>query len=251
MISLQNLVAKASQINKKIAKEMASRKLVNEELVEHETWTQEEADRLDAMWEAKKVKFCTEAYIKDIQTALVLRDAVRKLEEETGETLLHVPQGSKQAYFITVRPDTRKVSLHQFYNDVRKFVDRKCFIEYKLSFEQKGVSDETLGDGFHVHIVASMKQRSKGEVLRDTVNTFKGYTLANCVQVHTTRNPAELVENYLVNYQSDDGHKAPTQQWDAAWRAREGLANLYKSPDGMPIKSISASLQKVTTTVTF
>lgn len=251
MISLQNLVAKASQINKKIAKEMASRKLVNESLVEHEEITQEEADRINALSEAKKVKFCTEAYIKDIQTALVLRDAVRKLEEETGEQLLHVPQGSKQAYYITVRPDTKKVGFVEFYNDVRKFVERKCFIDYKVTFEQVGVTEETLGEGFHVNIVASMKQRSKGEVLRDTINTFKRYTIANAIQVQTTRNPDEVVENYLVNYESKDGHKAPTQQWDAAWRVREGLANLYKSPDGMPIKSISASLQKVTTTVTF
>lgn len=251
MISLQNLVAKGAQINRKLAKALAEYKITNDDLLKHEFVTKEEYEANEEKFRDVRVNAATKAYIEDIKVALVLRDAVRKLEEETGETLLHVPQGSKQAYFITVRPDTKKVSLHQFYNDVRKFVDRKCFIEYKLSFEQKGVSDETLGDGFHVHIVASMKQRSKGEVLRDTVNTFKGYTLANCVQVHTTRNPAELVENYLVNYQSDDGHKAPTQQWDAAWRAREGLANLYKSPDGMPIKSISASLQKVTTTVTF
>lgn len=251
MISLQNLVAKGSQINRKLAKALASYKETNDSLLEHEDITEEEYEARNKSFRDIRVNAATKAYIEDIKVALVLRDAVRKLEEETGEQLLHVPQGSKQAYYITVRPDTKKVGFVEFYNDVRKFVERKCFIDYKVTFEQVGVTEETLGEDFHVNIVAQMKQRSKGEVLRDTVNTFKRYTIANAIQVQTTRNPDEVVENYLVNYESKDGHKAPTQQWDAAWRVREGLANLYKSPDGMPIKSISASLQKVTTTVTF
>lgn len=246
MISLQNLVAKASKINRQVDKAVKDYEKCLQGIED-----EQQRRELTKTWRDKQTAQRTREYIGDIRTALELRDAIAALEEETGETLLHVPQGNKQAYFITVRPDTKKVSFVDFYNDVKKFTDRKCFIEYKLSFEQKGITAETLGEGFHVHIVASMKQRSKGEVLRDTVNTFKGYTAANCIEVLTTKNPAELVDNYLVNYKSDDGHKAPTQQWDAAWRQRENLESLYKSPEGMPIKSISASLKIVTTRVNF
>lgn len=245
MISLQNLVAKASKINRQVEKSVKDYE---------KTLSRIDADKRKELcdtWKKKQAGWKLKEYVNDIKTALELRDAIRNLEEETGEQLLHVPQGEKQCYFITVRPDTKKITFTDFYNDVRKFVERKCFIDYKLSFEQKGMSAETLGEGFHVHIVAALKQRSKGEVLRDTQNTFKRYTAPNCIEVLTTKNPAELVENYLVNYHSDDGHKAPTKEWDAQWRTRENLDSLYSNPGGLPIKSILATPRIVTTRINF
>lgn len=247
MITLQTLLSQASKMNKIVEKELNA----TEKIIEHSTLTEEEKELCRSKTVSRVKGREVKRLINNLQTALELRDAIRTLEEETGETLLYVPQGSKQYYFITVRPDTTKVKFVDFYNDVKRFVDRKCFIDYKLSFEQKGMSAETLGNGFHLHIVASMKQRSKGEVLRDTQNTFKGYTAANCIEVLTTKNPAELVENYLVNYQSDDGHKAPTLEWDAMWRKRENLESLYSNPEGLPIKSILATPKIVTTRVNF
>lgn len=246
MITLQGLVSKASQINRRVEKEVKSFAKTCEG-----KFTEEHCKILEEKWKATKLKGEINRYRDDIMMALELKTMLQQMEEETGEQLLFMPQGQKQSYFITVRPDTTKVKFTDFYNDVRKFVERKCFIAYKLSFEQKGTTTENLGEGFHVHIVAEMRQRSKGEVLRDTQNTFKGYTAGNCIEVLTTKNPAELVENYLVNYQSDDGHKAPTKEGDAAWRARENLQNLYSNPEGLPIKSILATPKTVPIRVTF
>lgn len=245
MISLQNLVARAAKINREVDRSVKDFAKCLQGIDD-----ENERNTLTEQWTSKTILKKQNEYIRDIKTALQLRDAIRSLEEETGETLLFVPQGSKQAYFITIRPDTKKIKFCDFYNDVRKFCLRKCFETFKLSFEQKGMSDDTLGDGFHVHIVACMKQRSKGEVLRDTISAFKGYTAPNCIEVLTTRNPDELVDNYLVNYKSDDGHKAPTQKWDALWRTQENLEGLYSG--SMPIKSVSASTTKaIKTTITF
>lgn len=246
MITLTTLLSRARKINREIEKETKS----TENTVERTALTDEQKlmciNKTKAL--VKKREFGR--LIEDLKTALELREEIAALEQETGETLLFAPQGTKQNYFITIRPDTSKVQFIDFYNDVKKFTDRKCFNAFKLSFEQKGVTTENIGSGFHVHIVASMKQRSKGEVLRDTQSAFKGYTAANCIEVLTTRNPDELVDNYLVNYISEDGHKAPTKEMDALWRKNLNIDALYSS--SLPIKSVLATSKKVITTkVTF
>lgn len=222
MLSYNALLSKASSINKAVDKAAAK-------------WHDD--DTLETFKETqRKIQF--NKLKRDIYTMIELRDMVRAIEEDTGEPLLLIPQGNKQAYFITVRPDCNKVKFIDFYNDVAKFTQRKCFKDFKLSFEQKGTDDKSLGQGFHVHIVAEMTQRSKGEVLRDTQNTFKKYTAPNCIEVLTTRNPQELVDKYLVNYESEDGHKEPTKEWDLLWRQQNLLDSLYVAQ--VPIKSILA-----------
>jgi len=98
-------------------------------------------------------------------------------------------------------------------------------ISYKLSFEQKDESGS--GHGFHAHIVCDTKHRSKGECLRDTISSFRKVCEENCIDVQVTKNPEDIVNNYLLNYKSDDNHKAPTQEGDKMWRNRIGLADLY------------------------
>lgn len=163
----------------------------------------------------------------------------------------------KTTYFITIRPDTSSVNFQEFFMQVEKFVARRCFIWFKLSFEQKGTNPETYGQGFHAHIVAHMKQRSKSEVLRDTVSTFKNCTSANCIQVDILKSK-EDVDNtiaYITEYTSDDDHKEKTKEGDAAWRTANGLKELYTEEDldnsHLPsIKSMVGQVMRVSTPAT-
>lgn len=139
---------------------------------------------------------------------------------------------NKQAYFISIRPDDTKVDIVDFTQRINKVVSRKCFLEGKYSFEQKGTCVDDLGKGFHVHIVAQMTQNSKGQVLRDLTSSFKdwielGYITPNNIDVRTTKNPDELINSYLVEYKSDDGHKVTTQAMDELWRTGNSLKRLY------------------------
>lgn len=134
-------------------------------------------------------------------------------------------------YFITIRPDESKTNLIDFIIKVEKFVKRKCFLDYTLSFEQKGTSIDTLGQGFHAHIVAECSWRSKGEALRDTQSSFQKCTAPNCIEVKTTRNPQDIVNNYMIEYKSDDGHKESTKQWDHIWRTTNNIKSIYKPGD--------------------
>lgn len=161
---------------------------------------------------------------------LRLLELTKKGEAEASSRVF----GSKQTFMITIRPDETKVDFFEFKKYVEWFITRKCFVNYKYSFEQKGECVEDIGKGFHVHIVANMKQRSKSEVLRDTLSSWKewidkGYIASNCIDVITTKNGEALVENYLLEYKSDDGHKEVTQSWDELWRTGMSLQRLYVS----------------------
>lgn len=152
----------------------------------------------------------------------------------------------KGTFFITIRPDTSVISFEDFYKKVSDFVSRKCFVEYTCSFEQKGTDNDSLGKGFHVHIIAQMKQRSKGEVLRDTQSTFKESTSANCIQVDIlkTNKDLENTKSYILEYSSDDGHKMPTKQWDELWRNQMGLQSSYQNSTG-PLPTIKSGVGSV------
>lgn len=146
--------------------------------------------------------------------------------------LLELPKKEKQSYMITVRPNDTKIDLIDFIQKVNSLTSRKCFLEGSYSFEQKGTCVDDLGKGFHVHIVAKMSQASKGQVLRDVTSTFKdwidkGFITPNNIDVRTTKNPDELINTYLVEYKSDDGHKEVTQSWDELWRTGNSLKRLY------------------------
>lgn len=143
---------------------------------------------------------------------------------------------TKQCYFVTVRPRPG-VTWNDFYTSVYKWITRKCIKEYYLSFEQKDVNGS--GEGFHVHMVCHTSHRSKGECLRDAISTFNCVADANCIDVRPTREPSKIVNNYLVNYESDDNHKIVTKQGDTIWRTKMNLKDLYNN-DKEPLLSLSS-----------
>lgn len=181
-----------------------------------------------------------EIYDKTYET--ILKSELKQFDEYLRvSALLHdrytdTLKVTHQNYFLTIRPDDTKCTFDDFYDKVLRFVKRKCFLHYKLSFEQKGTVPDELGKGFHCHIVAEMKQRSKTEVLRDTLSSWndwieKKYIQSNCIQVLTTKNPDQLIDDYLIAYKSDDKHKICTKEMDELWRKQYNLQHIYSNDD--------------------
>lgn len=147
-------------------------------------------------------------------------------------------------YFISIRPDDRVCTFEEFYDFCRKFAARKCHIQFTLTFEQKGEVEQDLGKGFHFHMVSNMTQTSQPEVLRDVKSTFNKLIeslkiAANCIQVTTTRNPDDIIEKYLTDYESIDGHKNKTKEMDKLWREKMNLEKAYQeAPGPLSIKSV-------------
>lgn len=172
-----------------------------------------------------------------IEICKIAKKLHKLYKEEFGEDVYNW-------YNISIRPNENKITFYEFYDYIRKLVERKCFIQFHLVFEQKGESDSDIGKGFHAHIVANMNQRSRGEVLRDIKSSMRkmidnGQIAENCIQVDTTRNPDDIIENYLTNYESIDGHKEKTQHTDKIWREKMNLENYYNTvPPQLSIKSV-------------
>ena len=168
--------------------------------------------------------------IHEFKEVLVIQ---KRLNEVYEEVMGEDEKVAKQWYHITVRPDSTKLKFSSFYEKVRGLMDRLCFIEYTLSFEQTGEAEEQLGSGFHVHIVANTTHKSKGQVVRDMKSSFKDYCKAGimkpeCIDVEGSRTPKQLIDSYLTEYKSADGHKELLKEWDARWRESLGLLPLYK-----------------------
>lgn len=214
-------------------------------------WYEEEKEPRIATVQKRFRKHMNDMYERIWREQVHFTNARKKVLEESGV------ESATQTFFITIRPDTTKCTFREFYEKVKDVVERKAFTAWTLSFEQKGQTSETLGDGFHVHIVAKTTFRSTPEVLRallgvydENKNRRKNGTLAswinekkiveNCVQVDVCKNPKEHTERYLINYESKDGHKMPTKKWDEKWRIENALHPLYTSDTGLghlPIKS--------------
>jgi len=163
---------------------------------------------------------------KNLNMAIDLALLTKEVMQERG---LLTKDNIKQHYFITIRPNTKLIAFHRFFNMIATFVQRNCFISYTLSFEQKGQSLDTLGEGFHCHIIANMRQRSKGEVLRDTISSFNKVCANNCIQVDCIKNESGLnnLNNYLITYESKDNHKIVTKEYDELWRNKLKIKPLY------------------------
>lgn len=142
-----------------------------------------------------------------------------------------------RTYFITVRPDENKISFWNFYKIVNGFLSRECFEHFVMAFEQKGTDEQSIGRGFHIHVLAKMTQRSKTEVLRDTKSTFKDCTAENCIQVDICKKRADFDRclGYIRDHLSNDGHKKLTAEADACWRVRMGLIPLFTEVPSLSI----------------
>lgn len=145
-----------------------------------------------------------------------------------------MPKRSTGTYMITIRPDETKIKFPIFKTLVEKYV-RKKMIEWTYSFEQKGEDRHTLGKGFHVHIIGTIRARDKGTCLSQTCNFFADCTASNCIQIDYCSHPEATIRRYLVDYISDDGHKATTKLPDAIWRRIRNLQRLYSNNPSSPV----------------
>lgn len=177
----------------------------------------------DSLAHAQAEEYVMRSYRSDVKRGLQAYAVFQEVAQE-----LDVYRRSW--FFITIRPDN-STDFMVFKAAVKRLVSRRCFKQFTLSFEQKGISVDELGTGAHVHIVADMAQRSKGEVIRDVFSTMKDCVRQEFIDVKASKTPQNIVDKYLVAYEADDGHKASTKEWDALWRQRVGLRPLYESVD--------------------
>lgn len=156
---------------------------------------------------------------------LLIKEAIDLNERVLSPLLDGKKINNKSYFFISVRPKNDD-DFWAFKKQCDKFASSKQITEAAWSFEQKGESIDTLGTGYHLHIVAKWNLY-KSQVIQQAVSAFKNFAEPQCVDVKVCGNPMEHVQRYLVDYDCDDDHKSCTKEWDARWRTSLGLDALY------------------------
>ena len=136
--------------------------------------------------------------------------------------------------FITVnpRPD---VSLEDFMRAMNKFKSKVWIEDYIYVYEQRGITKEESGKGFHSHILLWKPDNKKShEVIRETKNTFKNICSIDNPSILNIKNckdeDIEKRKNYMLGHKNTetDPSKQVKQEIDLIWRDRNNIENYYQ-----------------------
>lgn len=192
-------------------------------------WDDNFATKLGVAYEESRKK-ALDNFDANVELGIALMLRFKEKAKSMGLIENNGTDAVTRTYMITIRPDDKRIDFNHFRNVVQDYVNRRMIENiYAISFEQKGTSEDTLGNGFHVHIIAKVTCRSKRELLLNTISTFKNWTASNCIQVDLCKNPEEVKQKYLIDYSSSDEHKIETKKWDSLWRERNNIAPIYES----------------------
>lgn len=131
---------------------------------------------------------------------------------------------------ITIRPPTG-TCFTTFRMGVERYVKRGLFIKGEYAFEQCGESEDTLGNGFHVHILANVKDYVQfKELNRDVHKDIQGdfmFQVGNDKKKFLrTPTDLEFCRNYIRGDKHNDDKRAAVSL-NATWRAMNALDDLY------------------------
>lgn len=150
-------------------------------------------------------------------------------------------------YTVTLRPKPGKITFDEFRNIVEEEILTRNFVEtYAATYEQKGETEATLGDGFHVHIAMKVTGiAARGDLARKLLSTLqktdrrtkikRDFIDDAGVDVRCCFDKDKIITQYFIKYESKDGHKALTKEMDALWRERNNIPppvwGPYSPPD--------------------
>ena len=168
-----------------------------------------------------------------------------KLEIREGkiqnDKLIQIYEGYKKnidnkygnVLFITInpRPD---VDIEIFMKAMKKYIS-KVWIENAIYvIEQRGITEEEAGKGFHAHILLWKPDNKKShEVIRETKNTFKNICSIDNPSILNIKDckdtDIEKRKNYMLGDKktTEDPSKAIKQEIDCIWRQRLKIEKYY------------------------
>lgn len=192
----------------------------------------------------KFVKINLEKYPEDQQqnAKQMLWDMAMNEHEETMKLGVQLMEDFKERFgsgrtagprwsLITIRPP-HNTSWLRFRDDVHAFVTRWAprWSSWEYAFEQKGESPETLGHGFHVHLLISTTTPNyyKSHIIKSLQRYFS-YVAANCIQVDSVRN-LDRAKAYIRG--EKEASKLVAVHHDILWRNKENLQQIYEGANG-------------------
>lgn len=135
--------------------------------------------------------------------------------------------------FITIRPPPN-TPFECFFRAVNEYLTRKWINSFELVFEQKGETEETLGYGFHVHLVVQHKgNKGKSAMIEECQHDFKKYNIQlggnqpYIVPIQDQKNLEKILNGYMSDWKKNDQLKCAAFSMDEPWRQKVGLLRKY------------------------
>lgn len=139
----------------------------------------------------------------------------------------------KNVVFISLRPPP-SVEFETFLAVMKKILNKKWLKRYIYTYEQKGETEDTAGQGFHAHIILYRDGKVFSEIKREIDNTIKHIIDLKVYSAHDYKLCDDDDDNVqrLLNYiqgTKKDKYKHASQEIDIYWRNKMGLAPYYEN----------------------
>lgn len=131
------------------------------------------------------------------------------------------PQANRIRYYaVTVNPDTTKVPLSRFIAKCQDMEALRYVEDYVYTIEQRGNSEETMGQGYHTHMIIVSKM-CPSDLMCNLKKRFK-----DCA-IHIPP-PQEHLEGYKKYWEYLKGNKSDEDKmikvhYDHQWRASQSI----------------------------
>lgn len=213
--------------------------------------TVEDVKKISAVREATELQFYKNKYLKLLNMKYELKDLgkqMSKVKDREDELKYKIKEKNAREHnnshlFITINPKPIKqfgdkpaditIHLEDFLKKVLKFVNRNFCSEAWAVIEQRGVSEEDLGKGYHAHIALKRNMNYRpSDIVKGVKNTFK-----HCCDV---KNPACLNVKihgedfhkdkleYIEGIKTGEG-KDKKQEMDIIFRKKYNIEIVYKN----------------------
>jgi len=184
----------------------------------------------------RKIRHCLELQYQLETLGDFYKDIKRCEEGLKAELKVKTAKAHNNLYcWITINPKPT-VPFSKFFEKVQKMVKRSIFTDALYVYEQRGVDMETLGQGFHTHILAKRNLNYKpSKVAKNVRNSCKqlvGNINSNNqvnIQFIGEEYAADKTE-YILGAKTGDG-KDIKQQMDIIWRKKNNLNVYYNAQD--------------------
>lgn len=201
--------------------------------------TAEDVKKIHDVREATELQFYKNKYLKILNMKYQLKDLgtqmslMKDKEEELKKQIKEqtAREHNNSHLFITINPKP-STKLDNFIKKVVKFINRN-FCDYASAvIEQRGVSEDELGKGFHAHIAMKRNVNYRpSDIIKGAKNTFKDCCdvkkpeLLN-VKIHGEDFHKDKME-YINGVKTGLG-KDKKQEMDIIFRKKNNIEIVYK-----------------------
>lgn len=159
----------------------------------------------------------------------MIKDGYDFLGECKNARELLKPQPEVDFFFITVNPKPG-ITLDFLHKHIKNFITRKPVKNYLYNFEQRGESEEKVGEGLHCHMLITWERAASRRVRQFVSESFKrcvGANNNNILNIHKITGEMYVDKLEYLQGKKWDADKDDKIKMDRSFRQKNNLIDIY------------------------